>query len=376
MVTVVSTTVFIFNEVGAQSSAVTATIKISVCGNNVKETGEECDNDDLAGETCLSLGYTGGSLSCAADCTFDESQCTGPVCGNGVVETGEDCDGSNLNGQDCQSLGYASGTLSCNSNCSFDTSRCLKGGRLEPIPVTPPTKMIIKGKAYPAGSIIVLRDGKKIKTITADSEADFEADIDANGGTWTFGLRAKDKQGKESPVFNFTVTLEWQKTTIARDILLAPTIEVGKTFLKKGEELNIFGQTAPGSKVSIYINSEKEIVKETEADQDGIWFYTLDTSSLSSGGHTIYARAVSSDNLISSFSRSLNFFIGEKAPKEELPPEFPYLTTDLNKDGKVDIVDFSILLYWWGEDNPDVDLNENGIVDLPDFSILMYYWTG
>jgi hypothetical protein len=44
----------------------------------------------------------------------------------------------------------------------------------------------------------------------------------------------------------------------------------------------------------------------------------------------------------------------------------------------VNLVDFSILAYWYLKPNPDpkVDLNSDGIVDLVDFSILAYYWTG
>lgn len=50
---------------------------------------------------------------------------------------------------------------------------------------------------------------------------------------------------------------------------------------------------------------------------------------------------------------------------------------DLNFDGKVNIVDFSILLYFWGQKNPTnicADINSNGIVDIVDFSIMMYWW--
>ena len=49
---------------------------------------------------------------------------------------------------------------------------------------------------------------------------------------------------------------------------------------------------------------------------------------------------------------------------------------DLNKDGRVNLTDFSILLYYWGTDNACADQNQNGIVDLVDFSIMMFYWTG
>jgi len=49
----------------------------------------------------------------------------GSPCNNGQINTGEDCDGNNLGGQTCQSLGFSGGTLSCNqSTCKFNTSQC------------------------------------------------------------------------------------------------------------------------------------------------------------------------------------------------------------------------------------------------------------
>jgi len=51
---------------------------------------------------------------------------------------------------------------------------------------------------------------------------------------------------------------------------------------------------------------------------------------------------------------------------------------DLNKDGRVDLVDFSIMVFWYQKSDfpKEVDLNSDGKVDLADFSILGYYWTG
>jgi hypothetical protein len=49
---------------------------------------------------------------------------------------------------------------------------------------------------------------------------------------------------------------------------------------------------------------------------------------------------------------------------------------DLNCDGYVDIVDFSIMYYWFDKSNPPqrVDLSKDGKVDIYDFSIMAYYW--
>jgi len=47
-----------------------------ICGNDLKETGEACDGNDLAEKTCQGLGFDGGDLSCLDDCSdFDTIQC-------------------------------------------------------------------------------------------------------------------------------------------------------------------------------------------------------------------------------------------------------------------------------------------------------------
>jgi Protein of unknown function (DUF1566) len=46
-----------------------------VCGNNIAQASEACDGTDLRGQTCQSVGFAGGTLSCAVGCTFDTGQC-------------------------------------------------------------------------------------------------------------------------------------------------------------------------------------------------------------------------------------------------------------------------------------------------------------
>src|SRR3989344_3955901 len=98
----------------------------AVCGNNIVETGEVCDGSSLAGQSCNTRGFTGGTLSCAANClSFNTNLCTTTLCGNNVVETGEVCDGSSLAGQSCSTRGFTGGTISCSVDCrSFNTNLC------------------------------------------------------------------------------------------------------------------------------------------------------------------------------------------------------------------------------------------------------------
>ena len=68
-----------------------------ICGNSVKEVGEDCDGSDAS--ACPGL--------CQSNCT-----CSAPVCGNNVVEVGEQCDGTSAS--TC-----ATGTCRANCTCAL-----------------------------------------------------------------------------------------------------------------------------------------------------------------------------------------------------------------------------------------------------------------
>jgi len=53
-----------------------------------------------------------------------EPVCSEEVCGNNLVEPPEECDGTNLSEQTCESLEFDGGDLSCNSTCGFNTDLC------------------------------------------------------------------------------------------------------------------------------------------------------------------------------------------------------------------------------------------------------------
>ena len=100
---------------------------VPVCGDSVTDPDEECDGDDLGGQTCESLGLGGGTLGCSSNCMYDKSGCEfGSVCGNNNKEGDEVCDGEDLDGETCQTQGFYGGTLACSDSCmEFDTSGCV-----------------------------------------------------------------------------------------------------------------------------------------------------------------------------------------------------------------------------------------------------------
>ena len=107
---------------------------LSRCGDDVIQTtfGEQCEGDDLAAETCETLGLGAGTLGCNAACRYDTSACENDIeCGDGVIiGRFEDCEGADLDGQTCASLGYYGGDLACDAyTCAFDLAGCANFGR-------------------------------------------------------------------------------------------------------------------------------------------------------------------------------------------------------------------------------------------------------
>ncbi len=80
-----------------------------VCGNGMIDAGELCDGANLGGQTCSSLGFTGGTLACSTNCTYNTNNCSAGACGDGIVQAGEACDDGNLADND-----------GCSSNCQLE----------------------------------------------------------------------------------------------------------------------------------------------------------------------------------------------------------------------------------------------------------------
>jgi len=312
------------------------------------------------------------------------------LCGNGIVNPGEQCDGSNLNGESCTSRGFSGGTLSCNATCTFNTSACTTvspgggggggGGGGISIPVVQ-TAVNFSGKAYPLSKITVLKDGQKAITSIAGPDANFNISLSGlSMGDYTFSVYGEDKDGLRSSLFTFSVYVTSGATTNISGIFISPTIGVNKSEVRKGDNIAIFGRSIPNGDITISVNSDEEFFSRTKADIDGVYLYNFDTSVLEMGQHSTKSK-VALNGEISSFGRMVGFLVGTKNVDASVGKTA--IKGDLNDDNRVNLVDFSIAAYWYKKTMSveiaakEIDrLNGDGKIDLADFSIMAFYWTG
>jgi hypothetical protein len=91
----------------------------TVCGDGVRRGFEVCDGTvDATSCRTVNSAFEGGALTCNATCDgYDVSGCS--RCGDGKRTGDEQCDRNDLGGETCESLGYIGGTLRCNSSCGY-----------------------------------------------------------------------------------------------------------------------------------------------------------------------------------------------------------------------------------------------------------------
>lgn len=239
---------------------------------------------------------------------------------------------------------------------------------------------IFRGISYPGSVISLLKNGVVVATMGASPNGTFEIRLrNLSAGTYSFGIRAEDQDQLKSKLLLFTIYVTQSVTTVVDGIFIPPTITSDKVEVKRGEIITFIGKSTPSSEVRLSLHSESEIIKKTKSNASGTWIYKLDSSELELGDHEGKARSLTNDD-ISVYSDTLPFKVSDT---DRLRIKNRELTgarkrCDLNNDSRVNLLDFSIMAFWYKRVGfPDkVDLNTDGSVNLTDLSILAYCWTG
>lgn len=340
---------------------------ISVCGDGIVQPDEVCD----AGAGHNNGGYASSiaTRTCMPGC-----KAFGPYCGDGVLQAqyGEQCDDGN----------NVSGDL-CSATCQSETAVPPAGsGRPTvgsiPSESAPPggissalvTKVVLQGTAYPLAPVDILMDGVKLVTVNADANADFlYSSTDITPGTITFSFLATDNTGVKSSLTSATFAVLQSAVTTVSNIFIPPSISLSSIQLNPGDLLTLSGQSVPNTTVVTQITGAASSTFGATVDASGAWALQVDTGSLPLGFHAAKSYDQISDSEKSGYGTAVNFLIGAGSGGCTV-------TTDLNNDHKVNLVDFSIFLTDWNSAAPRSDFNCDGTVNLADFSILLFHWTG
>lgn len=345
------------------TSLSTTTLTVSICGNSIVDDGEECD---AIGETGV-YSQTIIGRQCTPSCNF------GPYCGDGILQTvhSEQCDdGNNDSGDFCSATCTIEPAGSGGGGSSGGGSSG-GGGSTKDLG---DTVINIVGKAYPSRTINFILDSENVGTVRSGSDGRFEFSTDSSPGTVTFGIWSTDINNVKSITLNNTFDVTQGAITNLNGVILPPTISVSKQNVNPSESITISGQSVPNATVQVHFDNSA-IVETATAQSNGVWSLNFPVNRLSVAEHIIRARSITGTPPLttqSSFSTSLQLFVGVNG-KASLP-------SDLNRDSLINLIDFSILIFWWntagGNSNPPADINANGRVGLEDFSILLFNWTG
>ncbi len=237
-------------------------------------------------------------------------------------------------------------------------------------------QVIINGSAFPNSTIVILVDGAAARTVRSNSQGKFAVTLDAIArGVYNFGIYGVDSNDVRSSTFTTTFTVTGSRSSSLSNINLAPSILVEPDPVDPGDTVTFSGYTLPNAAVTIENQSEKTSASkktfETTSDSSGEWSIDVDTTGFVAGTYKVRAKAQTS-TVSTNFSNYTLYGVGEAVRAG--------INADLNRDGKVNLIDFSILLFWWGSDggdsNPPADINADRNVSLTDFSILLFNWTG
>ena len=240
----------------------------------------------------------------------------------------------------------------------------------------PKTAVRFSGEAYPGATVSILKSGNLATTVLADSLGKFSATLEEQyDNTILYTLFAHDVAGEKSVLINYPIAVYSGYLTHLSGIRFAPTILSDLAQVKQGEYLTLSGYSLPSRNLETVVSGESEAQKKTytlSSGQDGSYKIVLPLLDSPRGEYTAYVNYLADARI----SKLVKFTIGGvNIPSSELVKNIP---GDCNADNVINLVDFSVLAFWYGKENPPrcVDTNNDGIINLVDFSILAFWWTG
>lgn len=234
----------------------------------------------------------------------------------------------------------------------------------QPVSVSvPETTITVHGYAAPSSLVSIKEGGTTKASIASDSLGAFSASITTSTGVHQLQVSYADPQGVSSQQHLEIINAQPQQN-VSKEVFLSPTISFGtQSIVQKGSLIVIRGNTIPNALVSVSLDFGVQIFN-VQSDTTGAYSYTLNTTTLILGNHTLTTQTQKGASL-SDISRQLAFTLQTSdnpqipdiiVQTESLPPPVPLIPVDGSTIDE-DFVDVS------GESVPGAQINiyENGI---------------
>lgn len=252
------------------------------------------------------------------------------------------------------------------------------------------TEVVFSGYTSPLSQIVVKEDGSVIGTTTSDSMGNWNKTISVSiPALHTYELYSTDASSRTSQTISYNLNVVGNTTTTIGNIVLPPTIS--------SVESTITGSGYPTA--TITLTSSSGDVYTTTVPANGNWQYDL--SAILGGPYSLTATQ-SVGSYISLESASISFTgttpapsstptpSSSAAPSQSSSPSPSLIATpspspspnnpfffplyDNNQDGKLTLSELFDILKNWLTHHLPCDLNNDSKCNLIDLSILLYYF--
>ncbi len=223
------------------------------------------------------------------------------------------------------------------------------------------------GEASPGALVTFERNGVVIGTQTAGADSSFDNTFtNQSQGLATYSIHATDVSGRVSATVSNDVTILPAYTTTLSGYLLPTTFQIIKNPIKRPQIQSIVGTTRQDSTVTTFWSGAKysdSFATTSPSDSIGNW--------QTSPSGTLHLGTYTASSVVQNPSAN-------QSPQTPPASFTVVLSADLNNDNRVNLTDFSILMFFYLQSNINkpADINDDTKTNLTDLSIMLFYWTG
>lgn len=230
------------------------------------------------------------------------------------------------------------------------------------------TNIYFGGYSFPDATISYSLNGDVISTIQADTSGYFEGIYPSvEAGENTFSFQAENYEGDESHLVSYAYTVQTTSPVYISGIVLPPILDVSS-------EGDLEGIAIPGSEIQIFgvdlSDQSLHIVNTISVNPDGTYAIEFDLRD-----PTVYDQYY-----VGCEWKGLDCGFSQVVEVQMVGDSYKFVGevfADFTQDVEVNFVDFAFIraAFLSGKNNPVYDLNKDGTINLVDFSLLNYQWT-